>query len=133
MAVAVPEQQHVSPEQNSASNVTRRPMTEAVAELISGRLRTLGQPLRLRLIDLVDLRPDMTVQELADVLGATQQNVSQHLAILFRAGVLGRKKDGTRVHYFLADRHTVPLLENAAAGIGQQLAELSRVVEAESS
>jgi len=108
-------------------------MSEPLAELVATRLRILGQPLRIRLIDLVDLRPEATVQELADLLGTTQQNVSQHLGILFRAGALGRRKKGTRVHYFLDDQHILPLLEDAAASISRQLAELSRMVEPDAS
>jgi ArsR family transcriptional regulator len=104
-----------------------------LAELIAARLRILGQPLRLRLLDLVDLHPEATVQELADLLGTTQQNVSQHLGILLRAGALGRRKEGTHVHYFLDDEHVLPLLEDAAASISRQLAELSRMVEPDAS
>lgn len=107
----------------------KRPIPEPLAELIATRLRILGQPLRLRLLDLVDLNPEATVQELADMLGTTQQNVSQHLGILFRAGALGRRREGTHVHYFLEDQHILSLLENAAASISRQLAELSRMVE----
>ena len=111
----------------------KRPIPEPLAELIATRLRVLGQPLRLRLLDLVDLHPDATVQELADMLATTQQNISQHLGILFRAGALGRRREGTHVHYFLEDQHILPLLEDAAASINHQLAELSRIVEPDSS
>ena len=110
-----------------------RPISEPLSELIAARLRVLGLPLRLRLVDLIDLCPDATVQELGDLLGTTQQNVSQHLAILLRAGVLGRKKKGTRVHYFLADQHILPVIQEAATGINRQVAQLSRMVEPESS
>lgn len=111
----------------------RRPIPKPLAELIAARLRILGQPLRLRVLDLVDLNPDATVQELADLLGTTQQNVSQHLGILFRAGALGRRKEGTRVHYFVDDKHILPLLEDATASISRQLTELSRLVDSDQS
>lgn len=115
------------------SRVLRRPLPEPFAELIAARLRILGQPVRLRLLDLVDLKPDLTIQELASLLGTTQQNVSHHLGILFRAGVLGRRREGTHVRYFLEDQHILPLLEEAAASITRQLTELSRMVEPDSS
>jgi ArsR family transcriptional regulator len=110
----------------------KRPIPEPLGELIATRLRILGQPLRLRLLDLVDLNPEATVQELADLLGATQQNVSQHLGILFRAGMLTRRKDGTHVHYSLQDQYVIALLEAAAASIGRQLSELSKMVQPDS-
>jgi hypothetical protein len=49
-----------------------------MAELIAGRLRVLGQALRVKLVDRLAIR-ETTVHELVDSLGTTQQNISQHL------------------------------------------------------
>jgi ArsR family transcriptional regulator len=105
------------------------PLSERLAELIALRLRLLGQPRRLLLLDQLARFPETTVQELADRLGTTQQNVSQHLGILFRAGLLSRHRDGTHVHYALADPTIAALLDRAAASINHQRAELADAVE----
>jgi hypothetical protein len=49
-----------------------------MAELIAGRLRVLGQPLRVKLVDRLAIR-ETTMHELVDSLRTTQQNISQHL------------------------------------------------------
>lgn len=62
--------------------------------LIASRLRVLGQPLRVRLIDHLDRSGEAHVQALADELAATQQNTSKHLGALWRAGVVTRRQEG---------------------------------------
>lgn len=57
-----------------------------------------------------------TVQELADDLDVVQQNVSQHLAILHQAGVVGRTREGSRVRYELADRGVLAVFDQVASG-----------------
>jgi DNA-binding transcriptional ArsR family regulator len=98
----------------------RRPLTDRAANLIAGRLRVLGQPLRLKLVDRLATRAT-TVQELVDALGTTQQNISQHLGILRRAGIVARHKEGTRVRYRLADPTILPILERAEASLAHEL------------
>lgn len=56
----------------------------------------------MRLIDLLN-EGSMSVQALAAAVGASTQNVSRHLMTLHRAGIVGRRKDGTWVHYELVD------------------------------
>ena len=68
---------------------------------VAERLRILGQPVRLRLVELLTDGP-ATPQELSDELGLSQQNVSKHLLSLHRAGVVSRRPDGANVFYTLA-------------------------------
>ena len=63
-----------------------------------------GQPVRIRLIDRF-ADGGATVQELMDAVCAAQQNVSQHLGILRRAGCLIRRRHGISLRYELADQH----------------------------
>jgi DNA-binding transcriptional ArsR family regulator len=107
---------------------TRGPTSDALTELVAQRLRVLGQPLRVKLID--SLRDGAaTVQQLVEAIDGVQQNVSQHLAILHRAGIVSRRKDGIRVWYELADPHVPQLLDEARASVTRQLGELSRLIQ----
>jgi DNA-binding transcriptional ArsR family regulator len=100
-------------------------VNEASAELIARRLRVVGQPLRLQL--LMSLRHrSATVSELTDALDAVQQNISQHLSILHEAGILKRRKRGTRVYYELADPNAIAMIEAAAASITTHSHALAR-------
>jgi DNA-binding transcriptional ArsR family regulator len=98
----------------------QRPLTDLAANLIAERLRVLGQPLRVRLVDRLAIRAT-TVQELVDALGTTQQNISQHLGVLRRAGMIARHREGTRVRYQLADPGILPILERTEASLAGRL------------
>jgi DNA-binding transcriptional ArsR family regulator len=98
------------------------PVPPPLAELIAGRFRVLGEPLRLRLLD--RLRDgEATVNELCEALGATQQNVSKHLGVLHRAGMLTRRKHGTRVSYAIADPAVFELCAVVCDTLQRELAD----------
>jgi DNA-binding transcriptional ArsR family regulator len=99
-------------------------MDDKLAEIVAERLRVVGQPMRVRLITCLR-SGEASVQELTKALGAVQQNVSQHLAILHKAGVLDRHKVGTRVYYELGDATAIAMLDAATAGLAQRSRELA--------
>ena len=103
------------------------PLPEDLAELIARRFRALGDPLRVRILDL--LRDgELSVSALADQLGAGQQNVSKHLAVLVDAGMLARRKDGNHVYYRIADEGVFALCEQVCGSLQAQLAKLTALV-----
>jgi len=63
--------------------------------------RLLGEPIRLRLLALA-AADELSVGELAEVLGEPQPNVSRHVSALRRALLLAERKQGTRVFVRLA-------------------------------
>jgi DNA-binding transcriptional ArsR family regulator len=65
-------------------------------------LKTLASPRRLEILHLLDRGP-MEVGRLAEAIGATQPNVSQHLAVLRSAGVVEAERAGREVRYRLSD------------------------------
>jgi DNA-binding transcriptional ArsR family regulator len=65
-------------------------------------LKTLASPRRLEILHELARGP-IEVGRLAEAIGATQPNVSQHLAVLRVAGVVEAERDGREVRYRLAD------------------------------
>ena len=103
------------------------PLSEELADVIARRFRVIGDPLRVRLLD--RLRDDeLSVNELAEQLGAGQQNVSKHLAVLADAGVLARRKEGNRVYYRIADESVFALCDQVCGSLDAQLAGLIELV-----
>jgi DNA-binding transcriptional ArsR family regulator len=85
--------------------------------------------MRIKLLDA--LRDgEMTVSELVDHLGATQQNVSKHLAVLHQAGIVSRRKEGTFVRYAVADESIFALCEQVCGGLRQQVSDLDQILSA---
>lgn len=104
-----------------------RPLPDELVELIAARFRVIGEPMRIKLLDRLRER-DATVNELATALGATQQNVSKHLGVLHRAGVVTRAKEGTAVRYTIADQSVFALCEQVCGGIRAELTALDEIL-----
>ncbi|WP_372789943.1 ArsR/SmtB family transcription factor [Paraconexibacter sp.] len=105
-----------------------RPIPADLAELIAQRLRVIGDPLRIRTLDL--LRDgERPVSEIADALGTSQQNASKHLGVLLQAGIVNRHKVGTSAYYAIADDSVFALCEQVCGGIQAQVAELGALIE----
>jgi DNA-binding transcriptional ArsR family regulator len=104
------------------------PLPEPLVELVAQRFRLIGEPMRIRLLD--RLRSDeLSVGELAEALGASQQNISKHLTSLHQAGIVARRKEGNRVVYSIADESIFALCEIVCGGLQSQLAELAELLE----
>lgn len=72
-------------------------------ERVARRLKLLGDPVRLRLLNALRVHGELSVQELMDRTGQRQANVSKHLGLLAREGLVARRKEGTNVFYSLSD------------------------------
>jgi len=77
-------------------------LTDAARERVAARFRALGEPTRLRVLERL-FRGPASVTEILEHVGGTQANVSKHLALLHAAGLLSRRKDGTRTVYAISD------------------------------
>jgi DNA-binding transcriptional ArsR family regulator len=104
------------------------PLPDPLVELIAERFRVIGEPMRIRLLDRLR-EGEASVHELTEMLAASQQNVSKHLAVLHRAGVVARRKDGNQVFYSIADEGVFGLCEQVCGSLRLQLAELSGLLE----
>jgi DNA-binding transcriptional ArsR family regulator len=103
------------------------PLPEDLAELIARRFRALGDPLRVRILDLLRDQ-ELSVTVLAEQLSASQQNVSKHLAVLADAGMLARRKQGNHVYYRIADEGVFALCEQVCGSLQSQLSTLAGLV-----
>ncbi len=104
-----------------------QPLPDEIAELIARRFRLLAEPTRVKLLD--RLRSgEASVQDLADGVGTTQQNVSKHLVALAEAGVLSRRKQGNFVYYRVADDSIWRLCEDVCGSVERRLAELQQLL-----
>ena len=89
---------------------TKRLLTDAELDRVARHFRLLGEPMRLKILQALCSQA-RTVNETVAVVGATQANVSKHLALLASAGILTREKDGQRVYYSMKDQLTLKLCE----------------------
>ena len=103
------------------------PLPEPLVELIARRFRAISEPMRIRLLDRLRAG-EATVAELTESLGASQQNVSKHLAVLADAGIVGRRKDGNHVRYRISDESVLAICEEVCGSVQRQLTELQQIL-----
>jgi DNA-binding transcriptional ArsR family regulator len=87
-----------------------RLLTDLELARVTQHFKLLGEPMRLKILQAVCREP-RTVGDIVSVTGATQANVSKHLALLAAAGIVTREKAGQNVYYGLKDPLTLKLCE----------------------
>ena len=102
-----------------------KPLSPGALELVAARFHMLAEPMRLRLLnELGD--GEKTVTTLVEATGAGQANVSKHLSLLADAGMVGRRKEGLNVYYFIADDSLFELCDLVCGRLQKELAEKAR-------
>lgn len=79
-------------------------------EKIAFVLKTVAHPMRVGIIDLLSQHEKMSVNEITAYLGLEQSLTSHHLANLKMKGVLGSKREGKQIFYFLKLKEVVQLI-----------------------
>jgi len=72
-------------------------------ERVADRFKLLSEPVRLALLNQLQVHGAMNVQELVEATGQNQANVSKHLLLMAREGLLHRRKEGLNVYYSIKD------------------------------
>lgn len=75
----------------------------------------LATPVRLRIVEALCQR-EMNVGELLERVGVAQPNMSQHLGLLYRAGLLARRREGAQMFYRIG-ANVAPLICDAVRSV----------------
>jgi ArsR family transcriptional regulator, cadmium/lead-responsive transcriptional repressor len=92
------------------------PETPAQPDLVAKYFRVLSDPTRVRILELLDERGELSVGELVERLGQSQPTVSNHLACLRWCGFVERERRHPNVFYRVADQRVLDVL-----GLGRAL------------
>ena len=99
---------------------------ESVAELFS----LLSTPVRLKIISAL-CNGEKNVSELLEEIDTTQPNMSQHLSPLYRAGVLGKRRDSTQICYRLQSERVATLCRAVCTQVAIEMDPTSEVEPSE--
>lgn len=91
-----------------------------VFDAVASYFGVLSQPMRLRIMHAV-CEQEKTVSQIVAELGATQTNISRHLNLMYRSGVLARRKEGNQVYYRAADTGLVDICRSVCDRIATQM------------
>ena len=86
----------------------------------------LATPIRLRILSAL-CEQEKSVTELLLEIDTTQPNLSQHLAVLFKTGVLAKRRDGTQVIYCVQSEKAVALCRSVCTQIAIEMDEPASV------
>jgi DNA-binding transcriptional ArsR family regulator len=103
------------------------PLPDDLVELIAERFRVLSEPTRIKLLDRLR-EGEATVLELTELIGTTQQNVSKHLGVLQRSGIVARRKQGNFAYYRIVDQGVLSLCESVCGSLQAQVESLRQLV-----
>ena len=105
--------------------MSSRKAKDALFEAIASMGKAFASPRRLELIDVLAQGP-RSVEELARATGQSTANTSQHLQSLHGAGVVERRREGTRVRYALAGDDVIELWSGLQVISAARIAEVER-------
>jgi ArsR family transcriptional regulator len=98
-------------------------LLERQAEVV----RSLAHPIRLAIADFLK-GGEQCVSDIAEHVGAERSNVSRHLSVMLRAGVLRTRRDGVTVFYELRTPCILNFLACASDVLRHNLDEEARTI-----
>jgi DNA-binding transcriptional ArsR family regulator len=82
----------------------------------------LSEPTRLKILHTI-CQDERSVSAIVAATGATQTNVSRHLALMHQAGVVARRRDGNAVYYQVCDPEFVEICRSVCVQIAGRIDE----------
>ena len=98
------------------------PQQQRVFESAAALFAVLATPLRLQILSALCEQEKSVSQLLLDI-ETSQPNLSQHLAVLFKTGVLAKRKEGTQVIYRVHSEKAVALCRSVCTQIAIEMDE----------
>lgn len=92
---------------------------EAAARYFS----VLGEPARLKILHAI-CGEEMSVNAIIAATGMAQANASRHLGLMYQAGMLSRRREGTQVFYKVADQMFLELCRTVSFQISNRLGQV---------
>lgn len=93
---------------------------QRVFELAAELFTLLGTPMRLRILNAL-CDGEQSVTQMLEKIDTTQPNLSQHLAVMYRSGVLAKRKDGTQVIYRVQSEKALTLCRSVCSQIAIEM------------
>ncbi len=93
---------------------------ERVFEEVSSYFSVMAEPTRLKILHAI-CQEEKAVNAIVEEVGGTQTNVSRHLSLMYRSGVVSRRKEGNQVFYRITDPAMMEICRTVCTQIATQL------------
>lgn len=103
---AAPRPKTVSKKQAAASDDQQE--IDKMLSLAAETFRVMSAPMRLKIINCL-CQEEKNVGQLLEEINTTQPNMSQHLNTLYKAQIIGKRRDGVQIYYRIINDRVVTL------------------------
>jgi DNA-binding transcriptional ArsR family regulator len=94
--------------------------SEQLLEKIADRLKAMADPMRLRILHVLQ-DGERCVNDILGQVGGSQANVSKHLSVLRRVGLVECRRDGVNVYYRIGDPTVFAICESVCDSLERQV------------
>lgn len=95
---------------------------DAVFAVVASYFSVMSEPMRLKIMHAI-CEEEKSVNGIVEAVGATQTNVSRHLGLMYRAGVVSKRRNGNQVFYRIADPAMVEICRAVCVQIAGRIDE----------
>ena len=104
--------------------------SEQVFNSAAELFKLMATPIRLKIISAL-CGQEKNVSQLLTEIDTTQPNMSQHLAALYRAGVVAKRRDATQIYYRIGSDRAATLCRAVCMQIALELDDTDDIPRAE--
>jgi DNA-binding transcriptional ArsR family regulator len=94
--------------------------SEELLVKIADRLKAMADPMRLKILHVLQ-EGELCVNDILNEVGGSQANVSKHLSVLRRAGLVKCQRDGINVYYRIEDPAVFTICRTCCDAIEKQI------------
>ena len=98
-------------------------LSRPALEIVAARFRALSDASRLELLQFL-FKGECSVQELCELSGMSQANVSKHLSVLAEQGIVQKRRQGLFMNYSIADASVHELCEIVCSAVGKRYGQV---------
>ena len=96
--------------------------SEQLLGRIADRLKAMADPMRLRILHELQ-EGERCVNDILAEVGGSQANVSKHLSVLKRAGLVACRRDGVNVYYRIDDETVFAICRSVCDSLEKRVNE----------
>ncbi len=100
-------------------------LSRAALEIVASRFRALSDASRLQIVQYL-FKQEHSVQELCQLTGMNQANVSKHLSVLAEQGIVRKRRQGLFVFYGIGDNSIYELCDIVCGAVGKRYGQVMK-------
>ena len=108
--------------------MTKKDFDMTIYDLQAEISKTIAHPLRIAILHILK-DGEKTVNELVDIIGASQSNISQHLALMRQRQIVKTRKSGSSVYYRVANPKISQACNTMREVLMEQLSQKQKIAK----